>query len=201
MSSSELDDEPLEALVRRFEREISGDEEPFIDHDDIALAMSKRGPHGQIALLKFLGDRDERRLRAAIFGLSVSPAGMVLYAHDTLPFLDDARSTVVMEVVYGLARARVKGCAEKVLPLTTHPSQFVRGAVLAYAASVDEGDGYERAIAGLSDPAYIVREVAADVLSELDRPEAIDSIRPLLVDDHADVRAAARSAIESLTRV
>jgi HEAT repeat protein len=194
----DLDREEVEELVERLRAPLSPEDEVHFDYDDIAAALARKGPEGLDALVRQMNVGDERRVRAALFGISVSPAGAALHSDRILTFLNDSRSGVVTEAVYALGRAQLRLPHVEVRLLANHSSQHVRGAVLHYLARIGASDAYEVAVGALQDPEFIVREAAVDVLDELKRPEAIDPLSALLSDPERDVRQAVRTAIENL---
>jgi HEAT repeat protein len=201
MSTAELERESTETLARLMRRPLTPEELDAFDHHDVAWILSKRGLEGLEILVGQLGARDEAILRAAIFGVTASPGGAVVYYERIVELCDDERPGVVTEAVYGFAHARVRHARAKIDELSKHPAGSVRGAVIHYVARTDPRRGYARALEAIRDPEPIVRECAADALDDLGRPEAIPALKALVDDSTSSVRQAARTAIENLSRL
>jgi HEAT repeat protein len=104
----------------------------------------------------------------------------------------------VLDAIEAVATHKDRRARKGVLALREHPSGWVRGDVLRYLQRCYPTEAVPAALAALTDPHYVVRESAIDVLDELDIAATYQQrIRLLLGDPHPHVRQAAQWALES----
>ncbi len=155
-------------------------------YDMAAHSMGLHYPNKLTALLDTL---DVKRLRSALFGLS--------FAEGTTQFIEfyifHENGTVAASALDAARHQENKSIWPKVEPLSTHPSPWVRGAVLRYAGHILKDAAVPLLVAGLTDPEARVRENAIDELDDLgvDDPEIVSMVRDLLSDPDANVVQAA----------
>jgi HEAT repeat protein len=176
---------------------------------EVAFQIRKRGRPGNSFLWDELGDAGEAELRALLFALTfpsegkpdIQPLEPVMASslqQKLILHLSDERAMVVAESIWGLCSLKQTAALERVLPLATHQSPYVRSSVLDYLIELFPELAIPRLLESLNDPHYIVRETAVDGLDVLDVVEAIPLLRKLLSDEHPDVRQAAQTALDNL---
>ena len=112
--------------------------------------------------------------------------------------LSDSRPLIAMAAIDGLGMLQDIEAMNAVLALRDNPSEWVRGAALAYMRSCAPAQAVPMALAALADAHFMVRETAIDHVDELGvAGQYLDRIRPLLDDEHPQVRSATAWAIEA----
>jgi HEAT repeat protein len=189
----ELDHLDLEELMQRWHGEAIAPDDAIAYYDELAFLICKR-ESGIAALTKEISSSDLPRLSAILHHLPLHPAIQMLdYLHDDRPLI----------VARAIDRLQAEGAdvLEQVLSLKSHPSAWVRGAVLRFVSKQAPQSAPSLLIEALRDPDYLVRMNAVDELDELPYVEAVPYLQPLVSDPHDDVREAAVSAIENLSRL
>jgi HEAT repeat protein len=196
--SEELDGLNLNELEQQFEHD--GDYSTF--YDEVAKYIAEQGAPGLSYLKKVVEEdrMDVPQLRATIWILGLQEENP-WYREKLQTLLKDPRELIVAEAVDGLARIKARDLSEHILQLRSHPSPYVRGSVLRYMSKLFPNEAPPMLIRALQDPHYIVRENAIDELDDLEYYQALPYIRPLLYNQHEDVRQAALTAVENLTMV
>ena len=176
---------------------------------EVAFRIRKQGEPGNNSLWDELGDAGETELRALLFALTI-PSEVPSDIHPLEPvmasrlqqklilYLSDERALVVAESIRGLCSLKQTSALERVLPLATHQSPYVRSSVLDYLIALFPELAIPRLLESLNDPHHIVQYTAIDGLDDLEVVEAIPLLRKLLVDEHPDVRDAAQTALDNL---
>ncbi|MDY6782145.1 MAG: HEAT repeat domain-containing protein [Cyanobacteriota bacterium] len=141
---------------------------------------------------------DEARLAALLFALASARSRDLGMRERLRHYLQDTRSTVVLEAIEGLCALSDKDAVDRVLPLLKHPSPYVKGSVLRFMARLHPERAKPLLFEALKHPHFIVRESAADELGDLADVAAIPNLRPLLEDPHPYVRQAVETAIDCL---
>jgi HEAT repeat protein len=149
---------------------------------------------------------DEPRLGAVMLGLTLprldDPSDEPWVERFLLGHLGDRRPAIVAGAIDDLTALRALAAHDRMLPLASHRSPYVRGAVLGYLAKLFPEEAGPLLLTGLSDRHFAVRESAVDALDEteaLDAAQALEAIQPLLDDPHPDVRQAAETAVLHLS--
>jgi hypothetical protein len=206
----ELNDLSLEQLAACF-RNVPPSEEGYEAAYlyEVAFRIREKGQPGNSFLWDELGNAGETELRALLFALTL----LSEVASDIQPlepdmasgleqklflYLSDERALVVAESIRGLYSLKQTTALERILPLATHQSPYVRSSVLDYLIKLFPELAIPRLIESLNDPHYIVRYTAIDGLDDLEVVEAIPLLRELLADEHSDVRQAAQTALGNL---
>lgn len=172
-------------------------------YSDVGWALSNLGANGIAWLVDEVPrvEQDEPRLRGVLLGLrrrDVPEAQMAAVRDVFRRCLGDARPLIVMDALDGLGMLEDTMSLGEVLALRDAASEWVRAGVLRYMQDCAPAQAVTMALGALSDPHFIVRETAIDVLDELGAVgQHLDRIRLLLGDEHPDVRAAAHYAIEA----
>lgn len=196
----QLLDRTLGELLARFHAAApDGEDYAYPFYAEVASLIRKQGKAGVEALLRELDRANADRSRAAIFALTMRPRlkHPALWSR-LLPYLEDPRPLIVAEIIDGLWSQRKKDCTYRVLELQQHPSPYVRGSVLRFVSHLTPKCAPLFLVAGLKDADYLVRENAVDELDRLGAVETLPHLRPLLDDEHPDVRQAVATAIENL---
>jgi hypothetical protein len=203
----ELSGYSLRELVDAFQGSPpDGMEYAYVYYSEVAQQLAT-DTTGTRYLLQAAGHADADHLRAIIFGLT-----FVLAQKDHQPEADDylrlqqlllsclshPEPMIVAEAVDSFTCLKDVSTSEQVMRLSKHASPYVRGGVLRYEARLFPDRAIPTLLDALHDPHYIVREGAADELADLDAPDVISHLTPLLSDPHPHVAQAARSAIEAL---
>jgi hypothetical protein len=206
----ELDNLNLEQLAVCF-RNVPPSEEGYEASYlyEVAFRIRQQGQPGNSFLWDELGNAGETELRALLSALTI-PSGVERGIHPLEPvmasrleqklilYLSDKRASVVAESIRSLTSLKQTTVLERVLPLETHQSPYVRSSVLDYLIKLFPELAIPRLLESLDDPHFIVRETAVDGLDELEVIEAIPLLRKLLADEHPDVRQAAQTALNNL---
>lgn len=187
----------LERLTLLFHGSTPEDEKELY-LSEVAHQIAAVGKLGIEFLLAQLPDADGSRKLAALAALATYAPNHPELRTVFRSYLGDEQPMAVAEAVDGLALTCDRDSVDEVLALKNHSSPFVRGSVLRYLAKLFPERAKPVLFAALHDPHYIVRENAADELDELDDPEAIPHLRPLIRDPNPDVRQAARTAVANL---
>ncbi len=190
----------LPALAERFHGPAPDSQEyayPF--YAEVASLIREQGKSGIDFLLGETERASTDQLRAILFALTRQPK----MRHPALlnllrSSLRDERPLIVAEAVDGLWSQGQKSMTYDVLELQHHSSPFVRGSVLRFVSHSAPRCAPLLLIAALKDSDPLVRENAVDELHRLGTTNAIPQLRPLLHDEDADVRQAARTAVEDL---
>ncbi|MGI9289412.1 MAG: HEAT repeat domain-containing protein [Pseudomonadales bacterium] len=166
-------------------------------YDVIAFNISQLDPR---YLLNHIHEYNGSRLRAAIFGMGLGQNSGQL--NELLKsYLGNNNELVVAEAIDALRNLKNIYMWDEVKKLASHESSYVRGAVLRYVShTLPNDEAYPILVAGLNDPHFIVRENSIDELARLGSGAACQHIHPLVNDRHPDVRQAAKSAIEALSK-
>jgi len=201
----ELDTLTLDALIAYFghKKPIDGWRYAASFYTEVGLLLARSGQEGAHFLFAQI-ERDKKRkiptskLRGVLFGLSQLPD-----AHDAtstifLLYLHDKRPLIVADALDCLRHGNI------ILPLSTlvryveATSAYVKGAALRYISHLYPKLAKEYLLPALHDAHYIVRENAVDELAELNDPQFIPYIQPLVQDPHPHVRQAAQTTIADL---
>ncbi|MCC8940558.1 HEAT repeat domain-containing protein [Bradyrhizobium sp. Arg62] len=144
----------------------------------LARAVGDADAGGRLQAARALGDFDGVDVAKALTGILVdSEAGVAQAAADSLAELRDPGTSVIL------------------LPLVTHPSSFVRAAILCAMKALQVGASLGPAIAALGDNDPAVRAQAVGVVGYLKLIEALPSLIHATKDGHPDVRLAAVDAL------
>jgi HEAT repeat protein len=199
----------LDNLIECF-KQSSGEDEWYY-HYDAALLIRRQGQAGIDFLFSYYDQAPYPvQKRAILLGLSV-----LRWSGDLLPVnrqaldqllakgLADQDDGVIMETIRSYEYLRDASVWDQVWLFREHESPYVRGAVLSYISAIKPDFAYPILLEKLRDPHYLIREYAADELGdmELDEPrksEAIEHLRPLLNDEHEDVREIVEITIACL---
>ncbi|MBV8529130.1 MAG: HEAT repeat domain-containing protein [Candidatus Dormibacteraeota bacterium] len=180
---------------------LEGPEYAVAYYTEVAVLMRAVGGDDAVAYLLHVADEvaDPARTGAAFVALTMPPAVETPAVRELFAsHLNDERAHVVMEAIEGLAALRDATRRAQVMALRDHGDPFVRGAVLRYLASLDEGDAIAAAVQALHDPAAVVRSSAIDVLDDAEAVDTAPLIRPFLADSDPNVRKAAEWAVRHL---
>lgn len=195
MQSLFIADKTIEELVRLFSCDIENDDDFY---DVIAYNIAQADPD---YLLEHLPDYQGPRLRGAVFGLGLSPRRNMRQGEALQSLLTHSDPTVAAEAIDALRHAEQTNAWPSVAPLLYHNTPLVKGAVARFARSALPLDQAFALLTGLlrdSDP--IVRQSAIDELAILGDQRAVDLIRAYSRDVDEDVRQAALTALNSLSR-
>jgi len=177
---------------------LDGDEFGAIYYQALAVAIRKHGAEGINFLISELEHADENRLRGVLVGLTVPPLLEPDVGDLITAYLADNRPLVVADAIRSLSSQDNTKVAERVLDLARHPSGFVRGAVLDFAARLVRGRAKPLLTSGLQDPDYVVRESAADAIGDFAYKDLKENLLELRSDPNPDVRQAVETALKQL---
>jgi hypothetical protein len=182
-----LCDKSFDELMAIFFVDVVGDSDFYFS---TAAAIAEKYTNALEGMLPYLSDK---RLRAGIFGLSVSPDNDNRLAKVFLSYVVHRDPLVVSEAIDALAGV-TDILWESVEPLYKHDSPYVRGAVLRYAKSKSVENLRNMLIDSLSDPSGIVRMNGVDELEGM----VDESIHQMLLKLKDDPCQGVREAVQSL---
>lgn len=195
----ELDKLSLQALSERFLASPPPTEEDgTLYFQEVACRIASQGDAGIKSLSGAWPWADEPRLRALIAALTRVNRDVPGLGQTLRVLLADTRPLLVMEAIDGLTRLDDTEALAQISGLQGHASPYVRGAVLRYLRRITPDHALPALLAALADPAFVVRESAADELGELGDPQALPALHALLGDPHPDVRLAVETAVAIL---
>ena len=193
---SAMSDQALADLLRQ---PVPGSDTGAISQcKEVAWALMQHGEAGVAMLHDQIHHANTAQLVGIIFALTHPHPGKPLPQESLLAWLGDARDVVVAEAIDGLSRTGSIDQADRVLQLKTHSSPWVRGSVVRFAGQLEPAQARPLWLAALADPHFIVRENAVDEIGDHPFRQALAGLQPLLADEHADVRLATQTAIESI---
>ena len=180
-------------------------EEPDLWFREIAAQIARNGEPGLDFLLRLLSSLDDIRKRAALAALSFLPQELIDERLDELkevclPLLNSENPFLIVESVDNLRIFCYKDVESKILPLLSHASPYVVGSALRFISCHFPTMAKPILLDALESPEPIVRQNAIDELDELGAIDALPQIRKLLDDEDEDVREAAQSAVNNLTK-
>lgn len=186
-------DKSVDELKQLFECEISNDDDFY---DVIAYNIAKED---RDAILKIISTLDEKRLRAAIFGLGISEDTEGV-ADVLVAFLNYKNPMIVAETLDALKNIKTKRELSEIDIYYKHESDYVRAAALRYIVACNESkDELENYFLGaLKDDSPIVRQSAIDEIADLGDVKYLEKIREMKNDENKSVREAVDSAIDQL---
>jgi len=193
---------------------------------NVAMVMGKMGEPSAVAMLRSLAHREQKprvRIQAweALAVLGDQRSVMSIEARARVPFPLDSQ----LVALQALGRLRTRssiGLLRRVLNSSKQPPQArVRAAESLAKTSGTDDYGFRLCLASVRHPRQVMeaaiqeatgkagrvenndvsmlRELAVTALGWMDRPEAIDSLHPLLKNDSARIRVvAARSILRLL---
>jgi len=191
-------------------RFLAGEKKPRVPEDEMyswleeaAVQIASTGTKGIDSLLTLVPTADELRLRAILVAMwvekeNLSPSQRTNVRKIARRLLSDKRDLIVADAVDTLRRFKCRDAAPAVVPLLNHLSPYVIGSALRFIARLEPSKAVPLLVKALKSEMHIVRENAVDELEEMDYKPALAKIKPLLKDPNADVRQAARTAVENL---
>ena len=169
--------------------------------DELAIELRQRGSEGIAFLRSQLDEPDADLVTAAVLGLTFPLLDDPSVPQRLLDLLSDERPLVVAAAIRGLYDYGRTDALPRILPLVDDPSPYVRCAALEFIRRLDPERSKGILLSALTDDDYLVRMCAVDELDEMRDPAVIPQIRPLLDDTHPDVREAAETALDNLSRM
>lgn len=161
----------------------------FTYYSELAVLIREAGDEGLAFLMDERAQAEGDRLAAVLFGLSWREAEPTAPARVFVPYLAHPESFIVQEAIDSLAAIGAYAERERVLELRTHPSPYVRRAVLRYLARLFPAEARPVLRRALGEPD--LRFSAVNELDDMGDVESLPLIGPLLRDPDADVRAIA----------
>lgn len=186
-------DKTLDELKQLFDCEINNDDDFY---DVIAYNIVQIDKN---AILGIISALDDKRLRAAIFGLGLSDDEGGIF-NLLVGFLNYKNPMIVAETLDAFKNLRTKELLSTINNYFKHESDYVRAAALRYVVACNESiDGLEDYfLDALKDDSPIVRESAVDELADLGDMKYLNKITELKNDQNRSVREAVESAIDQL---
>jgi hypothetical protein len=188
-------------LITAFEQPRHPDGLTF--YQEVAIVIRTVGDLGLGYLLGKLSASRIIPMRSAILGLTFPPVqepGLAAHIQHTLrQYIQHRHAIIAMDAIDTLRLLGDRTPTAAVLASATHPSAYVRGAVVRYVAELVPEQIPAIVLPALQDPHYIVRESAIDALDEIRWVDTAEAVRPYLTDPHPDVRQAAATALEHLS--
>ncbi len=186
----------LERLISIF---LSNAHEDDDDYMKSACNIISIGQEGFEYLFAHLLEFDEPRKRASIFALASCNIHRTELVNLFKELLFDNHDLIVSEAVDGISELGTADDWEVVKNLLSHSSPYVRGSVIRFAKRrLEKNISFEILTKALNDKHFIVIENVIDELGELGLKEAIPYIDRFTNYHHADVRDAAKTALEWL---
>jgi HEAT repeat protein len=184
----------IDELASLFDCDIKNDDDFY---DVVAYNIVKKSPN---YFFETKHNYNNTQIRASIFGVGfIEDKNTQLFKY-LESYLNSDDPFILSEVVDTYINIGEKSKWNIVKNLLNHESPYVRGAALRYCRfCLPNRDAFKVLIHYLKDSSYIVRENAVDELAELKDKSAIEHILPLCDDEHKDVQAAAKEAIENLS--
>ena len=156
------------------------------------------GQEGFEYLFAHLSEFDEHRKRSSIFALTscnIYRSGLVNLFKELLFY---NHHSIVIEAIDGISKLGIADNWKIVKNLLSQSSPYIRGAVIRFARKrLDKNISFEILTKSLNKNHFIVVENTIDELGKLGLKEAIPYIDKF-INHHADVRDAAKSALEWL---
>lgn len=177
---------PLEDLVEI----LRSDPEPGV-REAATWAITQRGQGSSAKLSEALatGDRDARLSLAHVLGKLRDPGAVSMLAG----LLEDEDATVAAKAAFSLGQVAGHGAVDALIGALADPRAAVRDEVAASLARL--AGAVEPLLAATSDPAPLVRALAAETLGLIRAPASVGALAALLSDPDREVRFSALLAL------
>lgn len=208
LSHPELHKMTLPKLIAYYHAEHLNEEgkEDWYFYHDIAMTITNYGIEGFRSLAEeYKTSRSLTRKDASLTALWSSnipetPEFLDLF----LDALGSSEAELITIAIHYLRQTRHSEYLDRVLIFRAHPDGWVRGAVINFIGELFPRASIPMLIEAISDPHFVPREIAVDVMDEMEMEDEekrqlfLPYFQVLLNDEHPDVRQAAETAIANL---